>query len=67
MAERLKFELGSLKDDLTRECDDILTKIDDLLSTEIMTFEKAKDFRQGVVEGVQSETEEDNFNFYELE
>ena len=45
MAERLKFELSGLKDDLTRECDDILTKIDDLLSTEIMTFEKAREFR----------------------
>ena len=31
---------------LGRECDDLLTKIDDLLNTEVLTFDKAFDFNR---------------------
>lgn len=33
----------SLKEELERECDDISTKIDEIMRTELLTFDKLKD------------------------
>jgi hypothetical protein len=32
-----------MKDDLERECDDITSKIDEIMRTELITFDKLKD------------------------
>ena len=48
LCEKLKNELGGLKSSLTKECDDILNKIDDLLNTEVLTFDKASDYRKTI-------------------
>lgn len=32
-----------MKDDLERECDDITNKIDEIMRTELLTFDKIKD------------------------
>ena len=68
LCSRLQSELAELKSGLTKECDDILSKIDDLMNTEIHTFEKANDYRNQMAERDQSETtaqDEDNMNFYD--
>ena len=72
LCEKLKNELGGLKSSLTKECDDILNKIDDLLNTEVLTFDKASDYRKTIDGALQtSETsvvnESGNFDFYNLE
>ena len=72
LCEKLKNELGDLKSTLTKECDDILNKIDDLLNTEVLTFDKASDYRQTADDALQtSETmgvdDSPNFDFYNLE
>ena len=38
--EKMKRELNDLKVDLGKECDDILGKIDQILETQIVAFEK---------------------------
>ena len=38
--EKLKKDLNELKVDLGRECDDILNKIDSILDTQIVAFDK---------------------------
>ena len=45
LTDKLKNELVDLKYALSTECDDILNKIDDLLNTEVLTFDKALDYR----------------------
>ena len=41
--EKLKKGLQTLKEDLSKECDDILGKIDQILNTELTSFDKIKD------------------------
>jgi len=56
-----------LKSALSKDCDEILNKIDDLLSTEITTFDKAQDYRmKESVEGSEHSTDE-QLTYYEQE
>ncbi len=41
----------SLKEELERECDDITSKIDEIMRTELLTFEKLKDISLFQVDG----------------
>ena len=45
LCDKLRSELADLKSSLSKECDLILGKIDDLLDTEILTLDKAWDYR----------------------
>ena len=61
----------NLKCILSKECDDILNKIDDLLNTEVLTFDKAMmEFPEQEVHREISDAaieEDNNFNFYDIE
>ena len=62
----------NLKCIMSKECDDILNKIDDLLNTEVLTFDKAmmefpehqEDHREMSDTAID---DDNNFNFYDIE
>eukprot|EP00347_Sterkiella_histriomuscorum_P014251 403361596 len=43
MFTQISSSLAAMKDDLERECDDISNKIDEIMRTELLTFDKLKD------------------------
>jgi hypothetical protein len=64
----LKQEFADLKSVLSKDCDEILNKIDDLLGTEITTFDKSKDYRmKETVEGLLELNKIDKLDHSELE
>ena len=68
LCDRLKQEFADLKSVLSKDCDEILNKIDDLLGTEITTFDKSKDYRmKETVEGLLELNKIDKLDHSELE
>ena len=72
LCEKLKNEMVDLKCIISKECDDILNKIDDLLNTEVLTFDKnLMEFpEQQDDQREMSDTaidDDNNFNFYDIE
>ena len=43
MFNQIQSSLINMKDELERECDDITNKIDEIMRTELLTFDKLKD------------------------
>ena len=44
LCHRVQEQMSELKVSIGKECDDILAKIDELLATEILAFEKAVEY-----------------------